>query len=184
MATYQDTKVEDPRGLALLVPGVAYPVQMPQMYFAKQVVLSHRYNVREMTWDTSMQWTPQAVRAEVEKALEGNPLPVLIVGKSIGSLASLLAAEDGYPAIWMTPVAERDDVVDAIGRNPAAQLAIGGTEDPHWNAEAAAQWPSHVRVVEFEGADHPLLVAGNVVRSAQIVAEYTKAMDEWLSALK
>lgn len=183
MASYTDTAVENPKGLALLVPGVAYPTPMPQLYFAKQVALNAGWNVREIAWDADMEFTPQRVTEEVETALTGNELPVLIIGKSIGSLAAMLAAERNYRAIWITPVVERADVVEAIGANTAMQLAIGGTADEHWNHDASTKWPVNVQVLEFPGANHPLLVASDPVRGAEIVGEYTRVMNDWVTKL-
>ena len=184
MATFTDTTVEDPKGLAVLVPGIAYPVQMPQLYFAKQVALANGWSVREIAWEPGMEWTTEAVAGEFEKAIYGVDLPILIMGKSIGSLSSVVAAEKSLPAVWITPVLEREDAVRAIGANAAKQLVIGGTADvDHWDSDASKTWPENVEVLEFDGADHSTLVAGDPVRSGEIAAEYTKAMHEWLQAL-
>ncbi|MDP9801547.1 hypothetical protein J2S49_001623 [Arcanobacterium wilhelmae] len=181
MATYQDTAVDNPKGLALLLPGKAYPTQMPQLYFAKQVALAAGYNVRELAWDPGMEWSVPAITAEVEKALEGNDLPLVIFAKSIGSLSSVYAAEHSVRSVWITPTLDTPEVIEAIGANTAAQFAFGGTEDGYWNSEAASTWPENVRVLEFPGADHSLLVAGNPARGAAIVGEYTTAMVEFAS---
>ena len=183
MTICKDTTVENPKGLALLVPGIAYPCQMPQLYFAKEVALANGYNVREMAWEPGMEWTAERVVAEVAAALEGNELPVLIMAKSIGSLSSVYAAKHGLPGVWITPVLEKPEAVEAIGATKQPQLAIGGSVDPHWNSEAAKAWPQNVKVQEFEGADHSTLVAGDVVRGAEIVAEYTREMDAFVKAL-
>lgn len=176
MATYTDTTVENPKGLALLVPGKAYPTHMPQLYFAKQVALAAGYNVREMAWDPGMEWSISAVTHEVEKAIEGNDLPLVIFAKSIGSLSSIYAAKKSLRAVWITPTLDQPEVVAAIAENLAPQLAFGGTEDGYWNSDAARTWPENVHVLEIPGADHSLLVAGNPARGAAIVSEYTAAM--------
>ena len=183
MARYKDTAVENPKGLALLVPGISYPCEMPQLYFAKQVALAHGYNVREMAWDPGMEWEVDRVCAEVASVLEDNELPVLLMAKSIGTLSSVYAAENKLPAVWITPMGKNSEVVAAIAVNPQPQFTFAGTKDQYWDLDAPKSWPEHVKVLQLPGADHSTLIAGDPVRSAEIVAEYTRAMDSFVASL-
>jgi hypothetical protein len=84
----------------------------------------------------------QFVRGEVEAALEwvANEAPgtrPVLIAKSSGTLAAPLAAERELPAIWLTPLSTVEFVLDAIGRNPAPALLIGGTGDSLWLPEVA-----------------------------------------------
>jgi hypothetical protein len=61
-------------------------------------------------WDVSA--VPEEPRAFVEDAArrldekERPAGPVLVVAKSLGTLAAYWAAGRGYPAVWLTPVLE------------------------------------------------------------------------------
>lgn len=52
---------------------------------------------------------------------------MLIVAKSLGTLAASVTAELGPPEIWFTPLLYDRRVVDALTRTRAPCLLVGGT---------------------------------------------------------
>ncbi len=124
------------------------------------------------------------VRTHVEAALlraEGvapRGRPVLIA-KSLGSFAAALAAERELPAIWLTPLLTRPPVVEAITRNPAPQLLVGGTADHRW-WDAAAARATGKRVLTIEDGAHSLRVPGPVRNFTGVLGTVGTAIEEFL----
>ncbi len=127
------------------------------------------------------------VRGQVEEALEraaevaprGRPV---LVAKSFGSYAAALAAERSLPAVWLTPLLTRAPIVDAITRNPAPQLLVGGTEDSKWwDADAARGTGKQVLTVP--GGTHSLRVPGPIRNYTTVLGDVATAIEEFLDAL-
>src|SRR3954452_2946984 len=96
-----------PVGTAVVVPGRGYPPAAPLTFFAGFVLLQHWWSVRQV-WGApppheSDEQTLAWVRGEVEAAVPPDGR-VLVVAKSLGTLAAPLAAERGVPAAWLTPI--------------------------------------------------------------------------------
>src|SRR5882724_9008509 len=129
----------------ILVPGVGYTVDGPLLQFAGVALRRRDAQAVPIRWGfpdlgDDREKQERFVRAEVDAALAAaadaapGARPVL-VAKSIGTLAAPLAAERELPAIWLTPLLTTEFVVDAIRRNPAPALLIGGTADPLWRPD-------------------------------------------------
>jgi predicted alpha/beta-hydrolase family hydrolase len=177
----------EPVGTAVLVPGRGYPPQAPLLFFTGFALLQHGWRVEHHWWDPpshhSDEETGAWVRSEVSGALPGSG-PVLIVGKSLGTFAAPIAAERELPSIWLTPLLEVPEVVDAIAADPAPQLMVGGTADELWDTTVARRLESSTcTVVEIPDADHILMTRGDVVRGVEMHLEVVRAVDEWLSHL-
>lgn len=172
-------------GTAVLVPGRGYSPQAPLLFFTGFALVQHGWRVEHHWWDPPAEESERTeawVRAEVAGALP-DAGHALVVGKSLGSLAAPLAAERGLPAIWLTPVLELPEVVDAIRANPAPQLVIGGSADPLWDAAVAFDVRGDAcTVVEIADVDHAMLLPGDVVRGAEAHVEVARAVDNWLAS--
>src|SRR5690349_15275698 len=124
------------------------------------------------------------VRTHVEAALlraeEVAPRarPVLIA-KSMGSFAAALAADRELPAIWLTPLLTRPAVVEAITRNPAPQLLIGGTADRRWWDATAAE-ATGKQLLTIEDGTHSLRVPGPVRNFTEVLGTVGTAIEEFL----
>jgi predicted alpha/beta-hydrolase family hydrolase len=177
----------EPVGTAVLVPGRAYPPVAPLLFFAGQSLLLHGWRVEQLWWDppdlTSDEQADAGVRDQVAAALPASGR-ALVVAKSLGTRAAPLVAERRLPAVWLTPLLDHPPLVAAIAANPAAQLLVGGSADPYWNAAVAGDLAAPTRTVcEVADADHALLVPGDVPRGVEAHAEVARALDAWLSNL-
>jgi hypothetical protein len=172
-------------GLALVLPGRAYGPATPLLEYARQALLAAGWTVQQVWWNLPAQVAdPDAwVRGQAQEALAGESLTrLLICGKSLGTRAAAYAAELGADAIWMTPLLTEPSVVEGIRTNPARQLLVGGTADELWDAEVAADLAaSGCDVLQFDGADHGMLVRGDPVRSAELLVDITRAMVRFLT---
>jgi len=177
----------EPVGTAVVVPGRGYPPAAPLSFFAGFVLLQHGWSVRQVWWDPpaheSDEQTLAWVRGEVEAALPAGGR-VVVLGKSLGTLAAPVAAERGLPAVWLTPVLDLSAVPDAIAANPAPQLLVGGSADRMWVGDVVRELATgSCEVLEIPDADHALMVPGDPVRGVEAHAEAMRALDAWLSRL-
>lgn len=166
--------------IAVLVPGIGYTAQGPLLAYARLAAQRRDAQVRVINWspphlqDVAEQvaW----VRAQVLNALGADQ--ALLIGKSLGSLAAGLAAERGLPAIWLTPLLHRPEVVEAIAAAEHAPLLVGGGADRTWDAAAARRLSPHV--LEIPDADHALHVPGPVARTVAVAGQVADAIEDFL----
>lgn len=105
----------------------------------------------------------------------------VIIAKSLGTHAAGLAAERQLPAIWLTPLLYDAAITDAITRNPAPALLVGGTGDPSWIPDAAAR--TSKTVLTIADADHGLRPPGPLRAYANALGTVGTAVEEFLSHL-
>ena len=79
-------------------------------------------------------------------------------------------------------VAALQGAIEGIRANPARQLLVGGTADRLWDAEVAASLSADgCDVLQIDGIDHGLIDPADPVRSADALAEITRAMARFVS---
>jgi len=118
------------------------------------------------------------VLPQATKALDAITGEVLLIGKSLGSYVSTLAAERGFPAIWLTPVLTADWVVSGLRRSTAPFLLVGGTADPLWDSALARELTPYV--LEVPEADHGMYVPGRLAESAAVLGQVATAVEDFL----
>lgn len=178
----------EPVGLAVVLPGRGYPPAAPGLAYAGYVLRAAGWRVRDVWWDPPANGS---LSLEGEVAWVGDQLaaaasdvdgPVFVVGKSLGTYGARLAAERSYPAIWLTPLLTDPVLVEGIRANPARQLLVGGTADRLWDAEVAASLAAAgCDVLQIDGIDHGLIDPADPVRSADVLAEVTRAMARFVA---
>jgi pimeloyl-ACP methyl ester carboxylesterase len=99
---------------------------------------------------------------------------LLIVGKSMGTIAAADAAEHEWPGIWLTPLLHDDESIVILRRRTAPALLIGGTADPMWNGRIAREITDDV--LELEGADHGLAKIEHAQQIVDGVAAFAVAL--------
>lgn len=185
MAFYEGTNER----VAVLLPGATYTPNHPLLYFARQVLLAHGWSVEEVWWSSDvldefqrLGWAATGVvqtsRAALDKVADRNPL---IVGKSLGTLALPLVSEHGWPAIWLTPLLTRPELVDALKTTTGKTLLVGGTADDYWDGKVARS--SGHQVLEMQGAHHGLEITGDPSASVRLLGEIVAAMETFVEAL-
>ncbi|KQV71376.1 hypothetical protein ASC64_04885 [Nocardioides sp. Root122] len=177
----------DSRGLAVIAPGRAYSPSAPLLDFARLALLQHGFTVLQLWWDSTGRGDEEPgpwVRRHVEAALAAEDADhVVLVGKSLGTLAASYAAERGLDAIWFTPLLVEPEVAEAIAANAGRQLLVGGLADELWDAAVAAELADNgCDVLEVADADHAM-GTGDAVRTAEIHLEVARAVDTFLRTL-
>lgn len=183
MTRFADLDPEtSPVGRCIILPGRRYTPDGPLLFFAAQVALAHAWSVRQVWWDP-----PQSASAEEEVTWVGDQLtaaaadhdgPVLVVAKSLGTLAARAAAEARYDAAWLTPLLTEPDLVAPLASYEARQLITIGSEDPCFDRHVLDGLPGEHLVV---AGDHVLRVPGDPAAMVASHDRFVRAFDTWLS---
>jgi pimeloyl-ACP methyl ester carboxylesterase len=166
--------------ISVLIPGAGYTAQGPLLAYARLAVERRDAQARAITWSPPIPEDPADriawVRAHVLDALGTDR--ALLIGKSLGTLAAGLAAELELPAIWLTPLLNRPENVEAIAAAKYPPLLVGGTVDHLWDGPTARRISPHV--LEIPDADHALYVPGPVQRTAAVAGQVAEAIESFL----
>ncbi|MFJ2861399.1 MULTISPECIES: alpha/beta hydrolase [unclassified Kitasatospora] len=134
---------------------------------------------RGLTVDDRIAWVERQVGQAVA-AEEGACR--LLVGKSLGSLACGIAADQRMAAAWLTPVLTLDQVVRSLRRSEAPTLLVGGSADKLWDRQAAGS-VGH-EVLEVPSADHSLELADDAVGSTGVLRQVVSRLDRFVGSLE
>jgi hypothetical protein len=164
-----------PERCVVLLPGVRYFSQAPLLWFAREAAQAAGWSALEVTERAPADADPFAWMGErARSALDAaEARQVVVVGKSLGSAAAPLAAERELPAVWLTPLLVRPDVVGALEAASAPALLVGSSADPTW-AGVAPPANDLLERVEFDGLDHSLQVEGDPLASLDVLREVTE----------
>lgn len=182
--TTDDTTDGTPVGRCVILPGTRYTPDGPMLFFAAQVALMRGWDVRQVWWDVprfdndaeEVAW----VGSELEEAVEGYAGRVLVVAKSLGTLAAPVAAARGYDAAWFTPLLTEPDVAECLAFYPAAQFVAIGSSDPFLDQDVLDALPGEHLVVP---GDHVLRVPGDAAGMVASHDRVVRAFGAWLTAL-
>lgn len=171
--------------VAIVLPGVRYTTAHPLLHFTRAVLESHGWTVAEASWpsDEAGDRDPDEMVTAVAIGLlqSAGDARLLIVGKSIGSLAIPVAASRGIPGIWFTPLLRQSALAEALTRLPARTLLVGSIADETWDPVVARQ--SGHRVVELTDANHGLELDGDAVGSIDALRRVIDAVDRFVAEM-
>jgi hypothetical protein len=171
---------------AVVIPGGAFGPAAGLLMYATAVAERRGAEIRRHSWsqEPPKPFEPAVegwVRSELTPLLDevgGNPL---LIGKSLGTNAALLAAERSLPAVWLTPALTAPWVVAALGRATAPCLLVGGTADTLWDGDLARRLSPHV--LEVDGANHGMVTPGPLTDYIAVLGRVIVAMEEFLDAI-
>jgi hypothetical protein len=154
-------------GTAILLPGRTLGVATPLLHWPAALLTQCGWSVLHVEWNEDGLTHGEAshVRQEADAALDraANDRPVLVVAKSLGTLAPPWAVENGLPGAWLTPLLRDVTVMNAVAEAQQPTLLVGGTADTHW--QVPADTGPGIRIIELAGADHGLQQPGDWRRS-------------------
>lgn len=178
--------MEDKREV-VAVPGARGGPWTPWVMYPTDAAANRGATVDQVWWPIDPLEIPEGERADwvvdqVRPRLSGLSHP-LLVGKSLGTHAAILASEMDLPGIWVTPLIAPgkwygDRITEALRRATAPFLLIGGTDDPSWDGALARELTPHV--FEAEGANHGLYVPGPLAASMAVMGEVVTAVERFL----
>jgi hypothetical protein len=172
----------DPGRCAVVLPGVRYFSQAPLLWFAREAAQAGGWSVLELSERAPADQEPfQWMRDRAERALAAASAgTVAVIGKSLGSAAAPLVAERGLPAVWLTPLLIRPEVVAALAGSTAPALLVGSAADPTW-ANGEQPEGGGIEVLEFDGLDHSLQVEGDPLASLDVLRQVTERIGAFLA---
>jgi hypothetical protein len=178
--------------LAVVFPGLGYSVGMPVLYYPGQLLaemgadvllVDTRYNrIREYEQapdEEKARWLEADAGAAVDAALaQGRYQRVTLVGKSIGTLAvgHILHSHASLPnlsCVWLTPLIKSPELRNRIQSVHHRALFVIGTADPQYSPALLEEvrLATSGEVLAVEGANHSLEIAGNIVKSVEIMRQ-------------
>ena len=170
-------------GRCVVLPGSRYTPDGPMLFFAAQVALTRGWDVRQVWWDVpglsedeEVAW----VGDQLDAAVDGYAGRVLVVAKSLGTLAAARAAERGYDAAWLTPLLSEPDLAEPLLTYPAAQYVVIGADDPYLDRDVLDRLPGEHVVVP---GDHVLRVPGDPAGMVASHDTFVRTLDAWLTTL-
>ena len=171
----------DPARCVVLLPGVRYFSQAPLLWFGREAARARGWSVVEVDERAPGDQEPFAwMRDQAERALGATGADaVVVVGKSLASAAAPLVSERGLPAVWLTPLLIRPDVVAALSSSTARALAVGSPADPTWGDGELPDNPA-LELLELPGLDHSLQVEGDPLASLDVLRTVTERIGAFL----
>jgi hypothetical protein len=174
----------------VIAPGHGYGPQAPLLDLAGEALADRSAAVETINWtvpDGLLDIGPEPfVRAHVAAALHrlsvaARTATPVIIAKSLGTYAAALAAERKLPAIWLTPLLHIEPIAEAITRNPAPALLVGGTCDRSWLPNVAEA--TGKTLVTIEGGGHGLRPPGPLRAYTDALGAIGTAMEVFLSEI-
>jgi hypothetical protein len=176
----------------VILPGAMYSPQAPLLWYARRAALANGRNVLTVVDafvdrnQNPVTWVESRLEAALEHIHDRDPRPA-VVAKSLTTLAASIAAREGLPAIWLTPLIASGHpttpmVVAGLRAGTAPRLLIGGLADPSWDGAVARSF-TNAEVLELEGADHGLEV-DQIATSAANLATVADAIRRFLDGLR
>lgn len=179
---------------AVILPGGMFGPHAPLLMYAGDAAARRGAQLTPVSWDEPDRpptLTPEErglwVLSQLDRAVPSLRTPetgspgTLLIGKSLGTHAAVVAAERGFPAVWLTPVLTSDWVVDGLRRATAPFLLVGGTDDSLWDPGLARELTPYV--LEVEGADHGMYVPGRLATSATVLGQVATAVEDFLEVV-
>jgi hypothetical protein len=174
----------DPARCAIVLPGVAYFSQAPLLWYAREAAQARGWSVLELSERALADQDPFAWMLErAERALASTSADtVAVIGKSLASAAAPLVADREVPAVWLTPLLVRPEVVQALGASSAPTLLVGSPADRSWGEGTVPQRPG-LEVLELAGLDHSLQVERDPLASLDVLRAVTERVGAFLDRL-
>lgn len=171
---------------AVVIPGRMYGSAAPLLMYSGDVAERRGLTVHRHVWSGE---PPGPYEPEVVGWVEHQLTPLLdavggqplLIGKSLGSYATGLAADRSLPAVWLTPLITAPSVADALARTTAPFLLVGGGADRSWDEDLARRLTPHV--LSVADADHGMYVPGPLTDSVAVLARVVAAVEDFLSTI-
>lgn len=182
--------------LLVLLPGLGYTNQMPLMFYLRELGVVRGWDLLEIDYDyrrvpretTSEQWTARFV-ADVEPVIRaavtrGGYGKLVLAGKSIGTSVMTSILNHGIEAatayIWLTPLLRNPHVNESVRTHHPSIAVFGDADYAVQDVDLAPLAQAGVKMVIAPGADHGMMIPGNVAESIANIARAMQELDVWL----
>jgi hypothetical protein len=174
----------DPERCVVLLPGVRYFSQAPLLWFAREAAEAAGWSVLEVSERAPAGQEPfEWILERAESALNAtSATQVTLVGKSLGSAAAPLATQRALPAVWLTPLLIRPEVIAALGATDRPTLIVGSPADPSWGNGDVPENEA-LEVLELDDLDHSLQREGDPLGSIDVLRTVTERVASFFERL-
>lgn len=190
------SKDKNTKNLAIILPGAGYTSQAPLLHYSTGVFINKSFDVLQVNYQYNNKdydgfgEVGKAIKMDVKNVLDyvltNKTYEVFyLIGKSLGTIAmsSELNRETfkNAKAIWLTPLIQREDVLNAMAKSKNKGLCIIGDKDPFYTEER------HLKVIEnfnitpklIPNANHSLEYEKNAVESIEVLRDVMKDIEKF-----
>lgn len=167
--------------VALVLPGRAYTVDQPVLAYVAATARECGWTIEVVDWNLVGASDEDVIRPGMEALRRLPHTGLVVIGKSLGSTLLPVVSELGLPAVWLTPLLDRETIRAAAFQHTAPALLVGGTADTTWDS-GVAHATGH-EVLELEGGDHGLVVPDDAEASARFLLALTVRAKAFFASL-
>jgi pimeloyl-ACP methyl ester carboxylesterase len=188
------------RALVVVLPGLNYTCDNPLLYYLSRLAVDRDADVLQLWADYTLssfqsasksqqaEWLREDAWALIQAGQKSRRYgKLLLAGKSIGTLtlAALYGKEKELmetPAIWLTPLFHRQEVLESALNASGPALFIGGNADPTFDAGAFKQVEAlgTAQALTIAGANHSLEIPGDMPGTLEALQTVVAAMGAFL----
>lgn len=194
------SKTDEPKGLAIMLPGIGYTVKSPLFHFSSGAFLNKEYDVLHVIYPYPSTDYEDFSFEEITSALIHDVSTVLnevidhtiyksyyVIGKSFGTMA-IPTVLDMLPipntkAIWLTPRLIDRSVYQTLKTCKQDSLCVIGDKDPFYDAKKMDHIilnPSIECMIPTD-ANHALEVDQDILTSIDTVRSVIKSIDDFIT---
>lgn len=183
------SKSEGCKNIAVILPGAGYTVQSPLLHYSTSIFLNKSFDVLQINYryndkpydDFSMDEISEAIKVDVntvidEVFLHNSYENIYLVGKSLGTIpmGQVLNREEfsDAKAIWLTPLIQREDVLESLLGSKNKGLLFIGDQDSYYTSDG------------FEEASKNPNVTAKLIPEVNHILEYNEKTLDSIDVLK
>jgi hypothetical protein len=180
--------------LAIILPGAGYTTQAPLLHFCTGLFYSKGFDVLHLNYSfnreeqsaLSGEGLAEAVRLSIADALKDKGYDhYYIVAKSIGTMALPYLLKDpsflDAKAVWMTPLLQKEFVLNSMAAGSHKGLCIIGDQDPYftWERIERVKENPNLSIKVVEGGDHRLELSGDPIQSIDVLRDIISDINQF-----
>jgi hypothetical protein len=176
------------RNLTIFLPGLGYTTQSPLFHYARDIFLNKSFDVLEVNYQYNDKAYEEFTNEELNEAIKYDVSTVInkvlmdkkyenfyIICKSLGTIAmSSEIKRDIFKnakVVWLTPLINRDDVLDAMVSSEHNGLCFIGDNDRYYSEKRYNQLLSNPNIVSrlLPDVNHSLEYDNDTLKSIEVL---------------
>ena len=187
---------EDSKNLAIILPGVGYTTQSPLFHYSTGVFLHKSYNVLLVNYQyrnkhyADFNEISEAIKLDVKTVIDDvltnkTYENFYLIGKSLGTIAMSYELKKerfkSAKAIWLTPLIQRNDVLDAMVSSENKSLCVIGDKDSCYSEERFSKVLENPNITSMliPNVNHSLEYNENPVESIDVLKSVIAEIEQF-----